>query len=205
MYHIITWDLRQNVIQMFTCTYFLISKWNYLLVMSMCGTGQMTCRKPANIFRSTILDAKWCTTSLLEITCTYFLISKDWSCPCVGLVRWLVASLKISLEVLFWMLSVPHHYLRFETECHTDVHVHICSCQNENYLLVMSMCGTGQMTCSKPANIFRSTILDAKWCTTSLLEIWDRMSYRCTCTYLFLSKWKLFIGHVHVWDWSDDL
>ena len=93
------------------------------------------------------------------------------------------------------MLSdVPHHYLRFETECHTDVHVHICSCQNENYLLVMSMCGTGQMTCRKPANIFRSTILDAKWCTTSLLEIWDRMSYRCTCTYLFLSKWKLFIG-----------
>ena len=133
---------------------------NYLLVMSMCGTGQMTC-------------------------------------------RW---SLQIFLEVLFWMLSdVPHHYLRFETECHTDVHVHICSCQNENYLLVMSMCGTGQMTCSKPANIFRSTILDAKWCTTSLLEIWDRMSYRCTCTYLFLSKWKLFIGHVHVWDWSDDL
>ena len=104
-----------------------------------------------------------------------------WSCPCVGLVRWLVASLKISLEVLFWMLSdVPHNYLRFETECHTDVHVHICSCQNEIYLLVMSMCGTGQMTCRKPANIFRSTILDAKWCTTSLLEIWDRMSYRCT-------------------------
>ena len=131
-----------------------------------------------------------------------------WSCPCVGLVRWLVASLKISLEVLFWMLSdVPHNYLRFETECHTDVHVHICSCQNEIYLLVMSMCGTGQMTCRKPANIFRSTILDAKWCTTSLLEIWDRMSYRCTCTYLFLSmsKWKLLIGHVHVWDWSDDL
>ena len=70
------------------------------------------------------------------------------------------------------MLSdVPHHYLRFETECHTDVHVHICSCQNENYLLVMSMCGTGQMTCRKPANIFRSTILDAKCRTTSLLEI----------------------------------
>ena len=44
------------------------------------------------------------------------------------------------------MLSdVPHNYLRFETECHTDVHVHICSCQNEIYLLVMSMCGTGQM------------------------------------------------------------
>ena len=57
------------------------------------------------------------------------------------------------------MLSaVRHNYLRFETECHTDVHVHICSCQNEIYLLVMSMCGTGQMTCSKPANIFRSTI-----------------------------------------------
>ena len=93
-----------------------------------------------------------------------------WSCPCVGLVRWLVGSLQIFLEVLFWMLSdVPHHYLRFETECHTDVHVHICCCQNENYLLVMSMCGTGQMTCRKPANIFRSTILDAKWCTTSLL------------------------------------
>ena len=44
-----------------------------------------------------------------------------WSCPCVGLVRWLVGSLQIFLEVLFWMLSdVPHHYLRFETECHTD-------------------------------------------------------------------------------------
>ena len=160
MYHIITWDLRQNVIQIGLHVHICsCQNENYLLVMSMCGTGQMTCRKPAKF-----------------------------------------------LEVLFWMLSaVPHHYLRFETECHTDVHVHICSCQNENYLLVMSMCGTGQMTCRKPANIFRSTILDAKWCTTSLLEIWDRMSYRCTCTYLLLSKWKLFIGHVHVWDWSDDL
>ena len=118
MYHIITWDLRQNVIQIwFTCTYFVPVKMKIIY----------------------------------------------WSCPCVGLVRWLVGSLQIFLEVLFWMLSdVPHHYLRFETECHTDVHVHICSCQNENYLLVMSMCGTGQMTCRKPANIFRSTILDAK-------------------------------------------
>ena len=167
----------------------------------MCGTGQMTCSKPANIFRSTILDAKCRTTSLLEIwdrmsyrcTCTYLFLSK-WNLFFGHWVRWLVGSLmsmcgtgqmtcrndlQIFLEVLFWMLSaVPHHYLRFETECHTDVHVHICSCQNENYLLVMSMCGTGQMTCRKPANIFRSTILDAKWCTTSLLEIWDRMSYR---------------------------
>ena len=141
MYHIITWDLRQNVIQMYM----------YIFV-------------PVK----------------MKII--------NWSCPCVGLVRWLVASLQIFLEVLFWMLSdVPHHYLRFETECHTDVHVHICSCQNENYLLVMSMCGTGQMTCRKPANIFRSTILDAKWCTTSLLEIWDRMSYRLVYMYIFFN------------------
>ena len=139
MYHIITWDLRQNVIQMYM----------YIFVP-------------------------------VKMKIIY------WSCPCVGLVRWLVGSLQIFLEVLFWMLSdVPHHYLRFETECHTDVHVHICSCQNENYLLVMSMCGTGQMTCRKPANIFRSTILDAKWCTTSLLEIWDRMSYRLVYMYIF--------------------
>ena len=159
MYHIITWDLRENVIQMYM----------YIFVP-------------------------------VKMKIIY------WSCPCVALVRWLVGSLQIFLEVLFWMLSaVPHHYLRFETQCHTDVHAHICCCQNENYLLVMSMSGTGQMTCRKPANIFRSTILDAKCRTTSLLEIWDRMSYRCSCTYLLLSKWKLFIGHVHVWDWSDDL
>ena len=74
MYHIITWDLRQNVIQMYM----------YIFVP-------------------------------VKMKIIY------WSCPCVGLVRWLVGSLQIFLEVLFWMLSdVPHHYLRFETECHTD-------------------------------------------------------------------------------------
>ena len=69
---------------------------NYLLVMSMCGTGQMTCRKQEEIFRSSILDVK-----------------------------------------------------RFETKYHTEVHVHIFSYKAENYLLVMSMCATGQMTCRK--------------------------------------------------------
>ena len=54
---------------------------------------------------------------------------------------------------------------------HTEVHVHIFSYQTENYLLVMSMCGTGQMTCRKQEKIFRSSILDAKCCTTLLLQI----------------------------------
>ena len=90
---------------------------NYLLVMSMCGTGQMTCRKQEEIFRISILDAK-----------------------------------------------------RFGTKYHTEVHVHIVSYLNENYLLVMNMCRTGQMTCRKKEKIFRSSILDAKFCTTSLLQ-----------------------------------
>ena len=67
--------------------------------------------------------------------------------------------------------AVPHYYFRFETKYHTEVHVHIFSYQTENYLLVMSICGTGQMTCRKQEEIFRSSILVAKCCTTLLLEI----------------------------------
>ena len=217
MYHIITWDLRQNVIQMYMYIFVPVKMkiiyWSCPcvgLVRWLVGSLQIFLEvlfwMLSDVPHHYLRFETECHTDVHVHICSCQMKIIYWSCPCVGLVRWLVGSLQIFLEVLFWMLSdVPHHYLRFETECHTDVHVHICSCQNENYLLVMSMCGTGQMTCRKPANIFRSTILDAKWCTTSLLEIWDRMSYRCTCTYLFLSKWKLFIGHVHVWDWSDDL
>ena len=85
----------------------------------------------------------------------------------MGLVRGLVGSKRKFLEVVFWMLNaVPHYYFRFETKYYKDVHVHIFSYQAENYLLVMSMCGTSQMTCRKAEIIFGSSILDAKCCTT---------------------------------------
>ena len=56
------------------------------------------------------------------------------------------------------------------------VHIYFHGTLNENHVLAMYMCGTGQMTCRKEMEISRSTILDAKCHTTSLLQFLDQIS-----------------------------